>query len=353
MSSESTPIRVGISCGDLNGIGMEVIIKAFSDAAMMELCTPVLFASSKALSYHRKAINAHEFKFNTVNNAVDARDGKFNVVESWDEMVNLELGTEDPVVGDYAFTSLQVASEALGKGHVDVLVTAPVNKNNIDKEGRRFTGHTGFLGEFFKGDPLMILCGSRMKVGLVTGHVPIEEVAKSLSLELVEEKIIQLSKALTSNFAIRKPKIAVMGLNPHAGDGGLLGKEEQEIIEPAVKSAFEKGYIAMGPYSADGFFGSGAYEKFDAILAMYHDQGLIPFKAMHFGEGVNFTANLSVVRTSPDHGTAYELAGKGEADESSFRQAVYMAIDAFRNRGQHEDITSKPLAFGKTTSESR
>lgn len=351
--SEAEKIRVGISCGDLNGIGMEVILKTFADSAMMDLCTPVLFSSSKAVSYHRKAINAHEFKFISVRDAVEAKDGKFNVVESWKDMVNLELGKEDPIVGDYAFLSLQKASEALQKGHVDVLVTAPVNKNNIDKSDRPFTGHTGFLGDFFQGDPLMILCGDKMKVGLVTGHIPLEEVAGTLTKEMIVAKVQQLSKALTSNFAIRKPKIAVLGLNPHAGDGGLLGKQEEEIIAPAVKEAFDSGVVAMGPYSSDGFFGSGAYEKFDAILAMYHDQGLIPFKAMHFGNGVNFTANLSVVRTSPDHGTAYDKAGKGEADENSFRQAVYMAIDAFRNRGQHEEISSNPLVFGKSTRDSR
>ncbi|NVK28781.1 MAG: 4-hydroxythreonine-4-phosphate dehydrogenase PdxA [Flavobacteriia bacterium] len=353
MSSENQLVRIGISCGDLNGIGMEVIVKAFADQAMMELCTPILFASSKALSYHRKAIGEGDFKFQNVKSALEAKDGRFNVVESWNEMVNLEFGKEDPIVGDYAFKSLEIASEALKKGHVDVLVTAPVNKNNIDKEDRPFTGHTGFLGEYFEADPLMILCGSHLKVGLVTGHVPLKKVAKELTMEGIVAKLRQLNDALVSDFSIRKPKIAVLGLNPHAGDGGLLGKEELEIIEPAVRTAFEKGIVAMGPYSADGFFGSGAYEKFDAVLAMYHDQGLIPFKTLHFGEGVNYTAGLPVIRTSPDHGTAYEIAGNGTADESSFRQAVYTAIDAFRSRSQHIDISKKPLAFGKSTRDSR
>lgn len=353
MSQSENLIRVGISCGDLNGVGMEVVIKAFSDPAMLEICTPVLFASSKALSYHRKAINEHEFKFHTVNSAVDAVDGKFNVVESWKELVNIELGKEDSVVGDYAFTSLERTSEALKVGHVDVMVTAPVNKNNIAKEERPFTGHTEFLGEFFGGEPLMILAGDKLRVGLVTGHIPLAKVSKAISSEKIVTKLRQLHDALVSDFGIRKPKIAVLGLNPHAGDGGLLGTEDGEIIEPAIKTAFDKGIIAMGPYSSDGFFGSGAWAKYDAVLAMYHDQGLIPFKTIHFGEGVNFTANLPVIRTSPDHGTAYDLAGKGCADERSFRQAVYMAIDAFRNRSQHLEITANPLAFGKTSRDHR
>ncbi|GGH68487.1 MAG: 4-hydroxythreonine-4-phosphate dehydrogenase PdxA [Bacteroidetes bacterium] len=353
MSQSDNHIRVGISCGDLNGIGMEVVIKAFADPAMLELCTPVLFGSSKSLSYHRKAINAHDFKFNTVEQAIDAVDGKFNVVESWSELVNLELGKEDPLVGDYAYKSLEIASEALKKGHVDVLVTAPVNKNNIANEERVFTGHTEFLGEYFKGEPLMILAGDQLRVGLVTGHIPLKNVAKSISSEKVVVKLRQLNDALVQDFGISKPKIAVLGLNPHAGDGGLLGEEDQKIIEPAVRTAFDKGIVAMGPFSSDGFFGSGEWKKYDAVLAMYHDQGLIPFKTIHFGEGVNFTANLSVIRTSPDHGTAYDLAGKGTADEQSFRQAVYMAIDAFRHRSQHLEITANPLAFGKTQRDHR
>lgn len=353
MSAEQHKVRVGISCGDLNGVGMEVIIKAFSDPAMFDLCTPVLFGSNKSVAYHRKAINANDFKYQSAASAVDAVDGKFNVVECWKEMVNLELGKEDPVVGNYAYTSLEQASEALKKGHVDVLVTAPVNKHNIANEERPFTGHTGFLGEYFEGEPLMILCGEHLKVGLVTGHIPVKEVSKNLSMDGVVKAIRQLNDALVQDFAIRKPRIAVLGLNPHAGDGGLLGEEDQKIIEPAVKTAFDKGIVAMGPYAADGFFGSGAFEKFDAVLAMYHDQGLIPFKTLHFGQGVNYTANLDVIRTSPDHGTAYDIAGAGKADEGSFRQAIYMAIDAFRNRFQHLEISENPLPQGKTSREQR
>lgn len=353
MSKSDNLIRVGISCGDLNGVGMEVIIKTFNEPAMLEVCTPVLFASSKAISYHRKAIDLNDFKYHVVNDPVEAVDGKFNVVECWKETVNIELGKEDPVVGDFAFRSLEIASEAVRKGHVDVLVTAPVNKNNIDKEDRPFTGHTGYLGEFFEGDPLMILAGEDLRVGLVTGHIPLKKVSKEITMEMVVARIRQLKDVLESDFGIRKPKIAVLGLNPHAGDGGLLGEEDGKVIEPAVKTAFEKGIVAMGPYPADGFFGSGAYSKFDAVLAMYHDQGLIPFKTLHFGDGVNYTGNLSIVRTSPDHGTAYDIAGKGIADERSFRQAVYMACDAFRNRGQHIEITENPLPFGKTSRDHR
>lgn len=347
------PVRVGISCGDLNGIGMEVIIKAFADTGMLELCTPILFGSSKSVSYHRKAINAHDFKFHTVKETVDALDGKFNVVECWTDLVNLELGTEDQTVGDYAFRSLELATEALKKGHIDALVTAPVNKNNINRDDRPFTGHTGYLGEAFEADPLMILAGEDLRVGLVTGHIPIKEVAAALSEELIVTRLRQLNDALVSDFGIPKPKIAVLGLNPHAGDGGLIGEEDQRLIEPAVKTAFEKGIVAMGPYPSDGFFGAGTWQKFDAVLAMYHDQGLIPFKSFHFSDGVNYTANLPVIRTSPDHGTAYDLAGKGEADELSFRRAVYMAIDGFRNRTQHAEITANPLPFGKSSREHR
>lgn len=353
MSTHDNQIRVGISCGDLNGVGMEVILKAFQDPAMLDICTPVLFGSSKALSYHRKALNLGEFKFFTIKEAVQAVDGKFNVVESWREMVNIELGKEDPIVGDFAYRSLEAASEALKKGHVDVLVTAPVNKNNIATEERPFTGHTEFLGNYFEGEPLMILCGDQLRVGLVTGHIPVSEISQQLSMEKVVVKIRQLNDALVQDFGIQKPRIAVLGLNPHAGDGGLLGGEDGRIIEPAVKTAFEKGILAMGPYSADGFFGSGKWKKFDAVLAMYHDQGLIPFKTIQFGEGVNFTANLGVIRTSPDHGTAYDIAGKGEADEQSFRHAVYRAVDAFRLRSQHLEITANPLPFGKTSRDSR
>ncbi len=355
MSPEPTnpKVRIGISCGDLNGIGMEVVIKAFEDPAMLDICTPILFASNKVVSYHRKALDLHNFKYHSVKSAVDAVDGKFNVVESWTELVDLELGKEDPGVGEYAFRSLELTSEALKKGHIDAMVTAPVNKNNIANEEREFTGHTGFLGEYFEGDPLMILSGDQFKVGLVTGHIPIAEVAQSITMEDVVVKIRQLHDALERDFSIRKPKIAVLGLNPHAGDGGLLGEEDKKIIEPAVKTAFEKGIVAMGPYPADGFFGSGTYTQFDGVLAMYHDQGLVPFKTLHFGQGVNCTANLSVVRTSPDHGTAYDLAGKGKADENSFRHAVYLAVDGFRNRAQHEEITSNPLPFSKSSRESR
>lgn len=353
MSQSGSQVKVGISCGDLNGIGMEVVLKSFADPLMLELCTPVLFASSKSLSYHRKALNMHDFKYHVIKDAAEAVEGKFNVVECWKELVNIELGKEDSVVGDFAFQSLEQATDALKGGTVDVLVTAPVNKNNIAKGDRPFTGHTGYIGDKFEGDPLMILAGDELRVGLVTGHIPLKEVAKTLTTDDIVAKIRQLNDALLSDFGIRKPRIAVLGLNPHAGDGGLLGNEDAKIIEPAVKTAFEKGILATGPFSADGFFGAGTYKKFDAVLAMYHDQGLIPFKTIHFGEGVNFTAGLSVIRTSPDHGTAYDLAGKGEADERSFRQAVYMAVDAFRSRNQHGEINSNPLPFGKTSRDYR
>ena len=342
MSEDYKPV-LGISCGDLNGIGMEVIMKALEDQTMLDFCTPVVFASSKVASYHRKALEMQEFNFQIINGTDQINPKKVNLVNCWNDSVNLEYGINSKEVGSYALKSIDAAIDAWKQKKIDALITAPVNKNNIEPEGKTFTGHTGYIGEQTDGDPLMILLTEEFRVALVTGHVPVSEVAANITKESIISRIKILYKSLQEDFGIRKPKIAVLGLNPHAGDEGLLGKEEIEIIEPAVKECFDKGMLVYGPYPSDGYFGVGTYKKFDATLAMYHDQGLIPFKTIAFEEGVNYTAGLNLVRTSPDHGTGYDIAGKNEASEVSFRNAIYTAISVVKQRKEHKTITKNPL----------
>lgn len=338
-------IRIGITQGDINGIGLEVIIKTFLDPAMMELCTPVLFSSQKTFSYHRKAMGMEEVSFNSIRDFSSLNTKRPNLYSCYEEEVNIELGKSTPLGGKYALKSLESAADAMAKRAVDVLVTAPINKHNIQSDDFKFKGHTEYLEQKFgePGGSLMLMVADQLKVGLVTGHVPVADITASLSAEKIEKKIKILNKSLIEDFGIRKPKIAVLGLNPHAGDEGTIGNEEQEMIVPAVKKVNEQNILAFGPYAADGFFGSSVYTKFDAVLAMYHDQGLIPFKTLSFNSGVNFTAGISIVRTSPDHGTAYDIAGKNTASEESFRRAVYLACDIFRNRSQYKEISSNPL----------
>ncbi len=335
-------IIVGISIGDLNGIGSEVVLKTFEDTRMLELCTPVIFANVKTLSFLKKS-----FESTTMLHGIDRLDqlviGKINVLNIWREGFTLEYGVNDPIVGQYAIKSFVAATKALKDGLIDVLVTAPINKYNIQSEEFKFPGHTDYLNQELEGNALMLMVQDNLRIGLLTDHIPVNEVASHLTEALIKQKIETVRQSLIQDFSINKPKIAVLGLNPHAGDGGVIGKEDEEIIKPVIKKMFEKGTMVFGPYSADGFFGSGQYKKFDAVIATYHDQGLIPFKTLSFGNGVNYTSGLDKIRTSPDHGTAYDIAGKGVADFNSFKEAVYLAIDIYNSRNQYTEISKKPL----------
>ena len=335
-------IIVGISIGDLNGIGSEVILKTFEDARMLELCTPVIFANVKILSFIKRNLNS-EVALHGIDRMDQLIKGKINVLNVWKEGVDINYGQNDETVGKYAIKSFTAATAALKEGLVDVLVTAPINKYNIQSEEFKFPGHTDYLDKELEGNALMFMVQDNLRVGLLTDHVPVTDVAKHLTEKLITQKIETINLSLKQDFNINKPKIAILGLNPHAGDSGIIGNEEETIMKPAIKKLFEKGIFAFGPYSADGFFGSGQYEKFDAVIASYHDQGLIPFKTLSFGVGVNYTAGLNKIRTSPDHGTAYEIAGKGVADFGSFKEAVYLAIDIYNSRNEYANLTKNPL----------
>jgi 4-hydroxythreonine-4-phosphate dehydrogenase len=344
-------VRIGISIGDVNGIGPEVVIKALSDNRITQVCTPVIYGNSKVISAHRKALNMQEFNFNTIRNISEVIQRKVNLINCWDEELKLEIGTASTVTGPYALKALQTATTDLAAGHIDALVTAPIDKHTIAPEGG-FTGHTEFLARAFNTtDYLMFLVSGELRVALVTGHVPVSKVASLITKERIQQKVKLMVSSLKRDFGIRKPRIAVLSLNPHAGDHGVIGNEDNEIIAPAIKELYDKGTFVFGPYPSDGFFGSGQHKQFDAVLAMYHDQGLIPFKTLAFENGVNYTAGLPVVRTSPDHGTAYDIAGKGIASEASIREAIYVAIDIFNKRAEFDEVTAKPLAFSKLTGE--
>jgi 4-hydroxythreonine-4-phosphate dehydrogenase len=342
MNKKAENIIVGISIGDLNGIGSEVILKTFEDSRMLEMCTPVIFANAKILSFVKKSFTS-TIQFHGVDKLDQVLPGKVNVFNLWKEGVDINLGTNDEKIGEYAIKSFVAATKALKEGVIDVLVTAPINKYNIQSEDFKFPGHTDYLEQELDGNALMMMVQGDLRVGLLTDHVPLSEVSSHLTEELIKRKIETVRKSLIQDFSIVKPKIAVLGLNPHAGDGGVIGKEDDLVLKPTLKKIFDSGTMVFGPFPADGFFGSGQYEKYDAIIATYHDQGLIPFKTLSFGKGVNYTAGLNRVRTSPDHGTAYDIAGKDMADFNSFKEAVYLAIDIFRSRNQYEEISEKPL----------
>lgn len=342
MVKKAENIIVGISIGDLNGIGSEVILKTFEDTRMLELCTPVIFANAKIVSFLRKELNI-DIAIHGIDKIEQLVVGKINVLNVWREGVNLELGKNDDVVGSYAIKSFVAATKALKEGLVDVLVTAPINKYNIQSEEFKFPGHTDYLDKELEGDALMLMVHDDLRVGLLTDHVPVNEVAKHLNEKLISSKIKTIIQTLKQDFEIEKPKVAVLGLNPHSGDNGVIGQEEEKIIKPALKKLFEAGNMVFGPFSADGFFGSAQYEKYDAVIATFHDQGLIPFKTLSFGNGVNYTAGLNKIRTSPDHGTAYEIAGKGVANHESFKEAVYLAIDIFKKRNDYQELIKNPL----------
>jgi 4-hydroxythreonine-4-phosphate dehydrogenase len=339
----SKKITIGISAGDINGIGMEVIIKTFMDSRMMEICTPVVYGSAHLASTHKKALGINGFSFNQIKDIKEVNQKKANLLECWDEEVEISIGQSTEQGGKYALLSLEQASKDLFDGNIDALVTAPINKENIQSDEFDFPGHTEYLTDKFDGESLMLMVADNIKIGVATNHIPISKVANTLSADNIFSKLRILNKSLVQDFCITNPRIAILGLNPHAGDNGLIGKEEENIIIPAINNAKSVGISAFGPYPADGFFGSSNYKKFDAILAMYHDQGLIPFKSLSFGNGINFTAGLNIVRTSPDHGVAYDIAGQNKGDENSFRQAIYCACDIYKNRALSAEINENPL----------
>lgn len=337
-------IRVGITQGDINGIGYEVIIKTLMDARVEEFCTPIIYGSPKVAAYHRKALNVESFTFTQIKDADEATAKKPYIINCMDDNVRVELGKSTEYGGQGSLLALQAAIADIKAGKIDVLVTAPINKYNIQSADFKFPGHTEFLANAFNAqEVLMLLVSDTMKVGVVTGHVPLSQVASLINQDIILAKLRLLNKSMIEDFGIRRPRIAVLGLNPHAGDNGVIGLEERDIITPAINKANNEGIVAMGPYPSDGFFGSDSFTKFDAILAMYHDQGLTPFKVVNFNTGVNFTSGLPIIRTSPDHGTAYDLAGKGEANPNSFRQSLYLAVDLYKNRLQHKQLMANPL----------
>ena len=338
-------IKVGISIGDLNGIGLETIIKTFNDNRMMDFCTPIIFGSTKVVAIHRKALEMQDFNFNIINKTEDAHPKKANLLNIWKDEVEINFGKSTTRSGELSFDSLKQATQALKDKKIDVLVTAPINKASIQEKVSGFIGHTEFLQGNFEGESLMIMLSEVMKIAFVTGHVPLTEVKKAITTENIYAKTIKLNTSLIQDFGIRKPKIAVLGLNPHAGEEGMLGKEENDIIKPTIKKLKEEGIMTFGPYPADSFFINKNLQQFDGILSMYHDQGLTAFKTLCFSEGVNYTAGLNIVRTSPVHGTAYEIAGQGIADEQSFREAVHLACDIFKKRAEFQELNKNPLDF--------
>ena len=340
-------IRNGISIGDYTGIGCEVALKTFEDLRMLDFCTPVFFASNKMISQQKSALDIN-INFNGVADTSSVLDGKINVVNIWKENPRIEFGKATKEAGQYAIKSFEAGVVALKEEKVDVLVTAPISKNNIQSEAFQFPGHTDYLAQELEGQSLMFMVTDTLRVGLLTDHIAVKNVAQSITPELIRKKVYTITESLKMDFAIRRPKIALLGINPHSGDNGTIGEEDEKILKPVIKELFDTGTLVYGPYSADSFFGSGAHKKFDAILAAYHDQGLIPFKTLSFGKGVNYTAGLNRVRTSPDHGTAFEIAGTGQADSSSFKEAVFTGIQVFKNRKEYKELIKNPLQKQKT-----
>lgn len=347
---ESEKIKLGISIGDLNGIGCEVVLKTFEDARMMDFCTPIIFASNKVISFQKNELKL-DINYNGIHEVAKALDGKINVMNIWRDTPNIQFGQATTQGGILAIESLKAAVKSLKNNEIDVLVTAPINKNNIQADDFKFPGHTDYLKQELEGDSLMFMVSDTLRVGLLTDHLAVKEVSAAITTQLVKQKIAIMEKSLKSDFGIGRPKIALLGINPHSGDNGIIGKEDDEVLKPVIKELSEAGHLIFGPYAADSFFGSDAYKKFDAILAAYHDQGLIPFKTLSFGKGVNFTAGLNKIRTSPDHGTAYEIAGKGTADHNSFKEAVFMALHIYKNREEYKGLTENPLQKQKLKKE--
>lgn len=337
-------IRLGISQGDINGVGYEVILKTFSDSRMFEHCTPVLYGSTKVASYHKKLLALHQdISFNGIHDAQEAADRKFNVVNLTSEEIKLDVGKLTEVAGEQSRLSLNRACEDLKKGAIDVLVTAPISKKNIQSADFDFPGHTEYLSHQFGCSSLMIMVCDRIRIGIVTNHLALKDVPTAITHNLLYDKIMLMNESLKRDFGVPMPKIAVLALDPHAGDNGVIGNLDATVVKPVIDEVQSKGVLAYGPYPSDGFFGNSEFNKFDGVLALYHDQGLIPFKLMSFTEGVNFTAGLPYVRTSPAHGTAFDIAGKDKASEQSFRRAVYLACDILRNRKEYDELTADPL----------
>jgi len=339
---QSEMIKLGISIGDLNGIGSEIVLKTFDDSRMLDFCTPIIFASSKILNFLKKHYQL-SLHFQGIDHPSNAVEGKVNVVNVWKENVNINFGEENIKIGDYAFRSLEAATNALKKDEIDVLVTAPINKATIQSEKFKFPGHTDYLAQELGGESLMFMITDNLKIGLLTDHVALKDIASVITPELIQKKIKTIQETLKQDFRVQKPRIAILGINPHSGDNGVIGKEDEEILKPTIQKIRDKGHLVFGPYSADSFFGSKNYKNFDAVVASYHDQGLIPFKTLSFGMGVNFTAGLKKVRTSPDHGTAFEIAGKNGANINSFKEAVFKGIEIFKAREEYKDLTENPL----------
>ena len=342
--NDKRKIRVGITQGDINGIGYEIIFRTFENSEMFEICTPVVYGSPKLAAYHRKALEI-DITYNAVENPADIQDGKLNIINCNSDNIIIELGTATKESGEAAYQALERAIKDYQEGIIDLLVTAPINKNTIQSDVFNFPGHTEYLQERLGGGDksLMILCSDEVRFAIATSHLPLRDVPEAITPELLEEKITIFDHSLKEDFNIDAPKIAVLSLNPHSGDNGLLGKEEIETIIPTINKMSREGILCYGPFGVDGFMGSGKYKAFDGILAMYHDQGLTPMKLLAMSNGVNFTAGLQAVRTSPAHGVAYDIAGKGCADENSFRQAIYTGIDIFRNRLQYNEARRRPL----------
>jgi len=342
--AHSAPIKVGISIGDINGVGPEVIIKALRDSRILQDCTPIIYGSTKVFAHYRKVLGDQEFNYQSCKTAEEAQSRKINIVNAWAEEVEIQLGLATETGGSCAFQALDHATQDLAAGKIDVLVTAPISKEAMGKTGFRFPGHTEYLADLSGvEDALMVMISGNLRVALATTHIALKEVSTSLTKEKILQKIRSFEASLKKDFGIFRPKIAVFGLNPHAGENGKMGSEEQEIITPAVNAAKSEDILAFGPYPADGFFGSTSRKNYDGILAMYHDQGLTAFKALAFDDGVNFTAGLPIVRTSPDHGTAFDIAGQNKASENSLRQAIYTSIDVYRSRKFIREINVNPL----------
>ncbi|MGL4364621.1 MAG: 4-hydroxythreonine-4-phosphate dehydrogenase PdxA [Bacteroidales bacterium] len=339
-------IKIGITQGDINGISYEVIVKTFLDARMLDICTPIVYGSPKVAAFYRKQLNAESLVFNLIRNPQEAIPKRVNIVNVMNEDVRVELGQVTEIAGQGAVNALKIAVQDLKNEKLDALVTAPFNKQAVQLTDYNFSGHTAFLAECFSApNKLMLMINDRLRIGVVTEHIPLSQVVKQLSKEQIIKKIMQLNATLVRDFRIQKPRIAVLGLNPHNSDGGIMGNEEQNIIIPAIEDVAKKGVLAFGPYAVDGLFGSQNIEKFDAVLAMYHDQGLTPFKTIAHQTGVNFTAGLPIVRTSPAHGTAFDIAGKNQASPDSMRASIYLACDVYNARKEYAELTKNPLPY--------
>ncbi len=349
---EQEKITIGISIGDVNGIGGEIILKTFEDSRMLDFCTPIIFGSVRLISFYKKHLKS-DINFHGIDNINEVVANKVNVLNVWKEPIEIKFGEENNTGGEYALKSLESAVRELKNNKIDVLVTAPINKTNIQSENFNFPGHTDYLAKELGGESLMLMISEELRVGLLTDHVPLKEIVQHLTNDHIVKKINTIHKTLIEDFGISKPKIAVLGINPHTGDNGVIGNEDNTILRPVLSDIKKSGKLVFGPYAADSFFGSDNYKNFDAVIACYHDQGLIPFKTLAFGKGVNFTAGLNRIRTSPDHGTAFDIAGKNIAREDSFREAIFAAIKIYRNRNEYKTLTSNPLEITQKRSSSK